>query len=167
VVYKLRNTIAAVAISIGIFTSSISAEPGPPSPSLSPSELTLVGAWEGDLLSDLAHAWPNGDFVPPEQRSIEIIELRTDRTVVIYPRCVERYDGIVNYLNAYKLRWLVTSDQVLHWYSDSVGADLLTGTVPPSVNGNTFRLINKRGNGIVFERYAGKIPPLGCQYRPG
>jgi len=163
---RLRTMLAALLTAAGLLSSALGAVKIPPA-ELNTTEYLLVGSWEGDLLTDLAHAWPDGDRVPPGQRAREIVELRADRTVVIHPRCVDHHDGMVVYFQAFQLRWSVTSDQVLHWHSDPVAADVLGGTIPMVIEGSTLRLPGGVGKELVLTRYTGELPPPECQIQHG
>jgi hypothetical protein len=163
---RLRTMLAALLTAAGLLPSAFGAVNVPPA-TLNSTESLLIGSWEGDLLSDLAGAWPNGGDVPPGQRNREVIELRADRTVVIHPRCVDHHDGIVIYFQAFQLRWSLTPDLVLHWHSDPAAADLLGGTIPMVIEGSTLRLPGGVGKELVLTRYSGELPPPECQFRRG
>jgi len=163
---RLRTMVTALLTAAGLLLPALGAASTPPA-ELNSTESLLVGSWEGDLLTDLAHAWPNGDKVPPGQRTREIVELRADRTVVVHPRCVDHHDGIVVYIQAFQLRWSVTPDQVLRWHSNPVAADVLGGTIPMVIEGSTLRLPGGVGKELVLTRYTGELPPPECQIQHG
>jgi hypothetical protein len=155
--------VAAIAIAAGPLLVAMAAESNS-SQALDTSESLLVGAWESDLLSDLGQAWPGGGTIAPGQRTRDIIELRADRRVAVYPRCVEHHDGIEHYLEGLKLRWSVDPDHVLHWHSDPLGTDILGATVSLKSDGKTLELPGKgTSKGLTFERYGGQIPPQACK----
>lgn len=158
----LHRLIAAVLTAARLQLPALGATDSPPA-GLDSTEALLVGSWQGDLLTDLVHAWPHGDEVPLGQRVREVIELRADRTVVVYPRCVDHHDQMVAYFRAFQLRWSVTPDGVLHWHSEPVAADLLGGTSPMTIEGSTLKLPAGPGKELVLTRYAGDLPPPECQ----
>lgn len=160
---ELHRLIAVVLMVAGLRLAAFGATDSPPA-GLNSTEALLVGGWQGDLLTDLAHAWPHGDEVPLGQIFREVIELRADRTVVVHPRCADHHDQMVVYFQALQLRWSVTPDGVLHWHSEPVASDLLGGTTPLTIEGATLKLPAGPGKELVLTRYVGDLPPPACQF---
>jgi len=155
---RLRKMAVGTLMAAG-FLPQLMAQSTPTLVELNSSESLLVGSWEGDFIV----TWPDGEEVPLGERNSEVIELRPDRTVVVHPRCGDHHDRRVAYLQAFRLRWSVTPNNVLRWHSDTAKTDLVGGSVPMVLEGTKLRLPTSAGNDIVLTRYSGPLPPPGCQ----